>query len=186
MRRWWSALFASSNAALATLFVHHVLELVIERHESPTRFYVQHPWFLFTAVVSMMLSLGHIVLMIAPRCGATPRCINTPTARKRAKVMFFSLDGAWALLWVLQLTVQSLLPKEHRAYSLEAVAAMMVLYAAQAAFSVPLVYYLYVDCRTVDSAVPEAVCAAVPVPVPALVRVHTPVQWLPAHRNVAT
>ena len=55
----------------------------------------------------------------------------------------FGLDGAWAALWVLQLTVQAVLPDEHRAYDLDAVTVMMALYVAQALLTVPLVHYLF-------------------------------------------
>ena len=55
----------------------------------------------------------------------------------------FGLDGAWAALWVLQLTVQAVLPDEHRAYELDAVTVMMALYVAQALLTVPLVHYLF-------------------------------------------
>ena len=160
--------------ALAALFVYHLLELVIEQHETPGRFYVQHPWFLFTALVSVVLSLGHLALMVPPQC--MPLALSasdTPHARKRVEILFFSLDGAWALLWVLQCLVQALLPQENRAFSLEAVAAMMVLYALQAAFSAPLVYYLYVDWRSVGE--PDAP-AETDAPAPTAVR--TPVRWL--------
>ena len=55
----------------------------------------------------------------------------------------FGLDGAWAALWVLQLTGQAVLPDDHRAYDLDAVTVMMALYVAQALLTVPLVHYLF-------------------------------------------
>ena len=96
----------------------------------------------------------------------------------------FGLDGAWAALWVLQLTVQAVLPDEHRAYDLDAVTVMMALYVAQALLTVPLVHYLFRswvclvervvvvatgplpvlgDDEKVDATVPMAMPVAVPV-----------------------
>ena len=128
------------------MFIHHMLDMLLVRNQAPWPFYQQHPFFIFTAVVSLVLTAAHLLIFVVERTGVLQKAIP-PRKSREYQLVFFSLDGAWAVLWVLLLVVQALLPPEHRAYSLEEVAVMSVLYVLQAGVSVPLVYYLYEDCR---------------------------------------
>lgn len=138
-------MFAVPNLAIAAVILHHVLDLALVRHQSVWPFFLEHPWFLFTAAVTLGLSAGHLILFTVRACdSATSSPTNrTPEQYRRWDLCLFGLDGAWAAMWILQLAVQTALPEERRAYTLDAVEWMMGLYAVQVCLTVPLVIHLF-------------------------------------------
>ena len=142
------AAFAVPNAAVLVLVVHHVLDAVLVRHHAVWPFFEEHPWFLFTAAVTLTLTAAHVGVFAMIRCGTWPEKSSTRDRLERWDMCLFGLDGAWAGLWVLQLVVQLLLPREHRVYTADVVRILLALYSVQTCLTVPLVHYLFRDwCR---------------------------------------
>ncbi len=158
--------FAAPNLAVAAVLTHHVIDAAIAQRNTVWPFFQQHPWFLFTAAITLALCAAHVALFAArvwwrDGGGANPNDRHLRLLHRRLRqwdLCLFGLDGAWAALWVLQLTVQAALPAEHRAYQLDTVVVMMALYVVQALLTVPLVYYLF--CAYKDEVFHAAVGAA--------------------------
>jgi hypothetical protein len=162
--------FAVPNIVLAVLVAHHVIDAMMHGEGDgaasadgkPWAVFTEHPWFLFTAVVAVLLAVFHVLAYSVALLGARARDVwglrwlykllykivaGQLVARVRVDLFLLVLDGAWSVLWVLQLFVQVLLPREHRVYALATVYTMMALHFAQALLAAPLVARLYEDYR---------------------------------------
>lgn len=133
---WFRVLFALTNATFASVLVVEGVEVV--SRDRWWVFYTDHPWFIFTATVSVLLSLAQLAVA----------CFG----ETRHHLLFLSADGTWSVLWVVQLLVQALLPASHRAYTLQTVALMGGLYALQACTEAPVALALFEDYRALATA----------------------------------
>jgi hypothetical protein len=178
--------FAVPNIVLAVLVAHHVIDAMMHGEGDgaasadgkPWAVFTEHPWFLFTAVVAVLLAVFHVLAYSVALLGARARDVwglrwlykllykivaGQLVARVRVDLFLLVLDGAWSVLWVLQLFVQVLLPREHRVYALATVYTMMALHFAQALLAAPLVARLYEDYRELIAGVVH-VATAKPAP----------------------
>jgi hypothetical protein len=156
--------FAVPNIVVAVLVARHVIEAMMHGEGDgaasaagePWAVFTEHPWFLFTAVIAVLLAVFHVLVYSVALLGKRARDVwglralynivaGELVARVRVDLFLLVLDGAWSVLWVLQLFVQLLLPREHRVYALSTVYTMMTLYLAQALLAAPLVARLYED-----------------------------------------
>jgi hypothetical protein len=165
------------NIVVAVLVIHHVVEAMIVRR-SLWPFMVDHPWFLFTATVTLVLSGFHVVVYIVTLLGSRARTTwgfqtlypfvsGESMSQKRVELFLLVLDGEWSLLWVLQLFVQLLLPREHRVYATKTVYSLLALYGVQVLLAIPLVAKLYVDYETLIASLRCVPVSSAPVHPPA-------------------
>jgi len=138
----WRWLRLMPNMAAAVLLVHQIVDIAEAGTADMSQFFLQHPWYMFTAVVSITMTTVHVVLAITK---TRPCCSWTvvPLKHQKLELFFYSVDGAWGFLWVLQVVVQWLLPADHRAFTLGRTVTILLLYGTQSAIDVGCVYYLY-------------------------------------------
>lgn len=147
---YWRWLRLMPNVAAAVLLVHQIVDIAEAGTHDMSQFLWQHPWYMFTAVVSIMMTVTHLVLAVTktrPCCSWTLDHVK----HQKLELLFFSVDGAWGFLWVLQVVVQWMLPADHRAFTLGRTVVILLLYGTQAAIDIACVYYLYGEwCRSIS------------------------------------
>ena len=185
--------FAVPNIVIAVLVARHVIKAMMHGEGDgaasaagkPWAVFTEHPWFLFTAVIAVLLAVFHVLAYSVALLGARARDVwglrwlykivaGELVARVRVDLFLLVLDGAWSVLWVLQLFVQVLLPREHRVYALATVYTMMALHFVQALLAAPLIARLYEDYHELIAGVVHVQTAKPAKPAP-LARLRTPV-----------
>jgi len=147
----WRWLRMAPNIAMMVLLAQQAYDIADSGMSKIGTFLKDHPWYVFTAFVSFMLSGAHLVLFVTKiwkkkSCGCCRWDIHSMLHQKM-ELFFYSIDGSWGSLWVLQLVVQALLPKTHRAFTLSRISVVLVLYGLQIAVDSGCVYSAYDQWR---------------------------------------
>jgi len=137
------------GVALSVMWIHHIIELLVLRHHVSFKQFL-HPWFLFSATVSFVLFVFHMLvfLVLTFRVRWMSMYIGkylSPelSTYKEIEMFMMLLDMMWSVLWLLQLVVQLILSSRHRMYPYNAIFVMLGLYVFQIIISVPLCYLCY-------------------------------------------
>ena len=140
----WRWIRLLPNIAMAFLLVHHLVDIAEEGTKKMSAFLAQHPWYVFTSLVSVFLAVMHVFIHVVK----TKRCCKVePFKRRKIELLFYSVDGSWGFLWLMQVIVQWLLPEEHRAFSIGRTVAILALYGTQTLVDLLCVYYIFGEYR---------------------------------------
>jgi len=135
---------------LLILWLFHLSDL-IEHRVSAEEF--EHPWTIFSIVVSVFLFFFHTFVYIvltfhlydSKRFGFRWLFYCLPkqeASYHEYELTLVSLDLVWSICWLLQCASQAFIPKAHRLYPPEAIRAMMGLYVVQILLTLPILISL--------------------------------------------
>ena len=141
----WKWLQLVPNTAMIVVLLHQLVDVADSGTGKMWEFFKEHPWYVFTAVASVVLTSAHVFLFATKKMSTSWKI--KPIERKQLEILLYSVDGAWGFLWVLQVIVQQLLPEDHRAFQIGELVVILVLYAVQTALDAMSVYYLYYEWR---------------------------------------
>ena len=149
--RWIASL---PSIALAIVWCHHIVDLVVVERKELTLDNLKHPWFVFAAAVSLSLFLIHVLMLLLFTCKcyrfvAKTRLVRwfrqyVATVRYGHVELFLAMvDVTWSVLWLMQLMIQAMLTDRHRLYKLHIVRFLAILYVIQIIFTIPLCVHLH-------------------------------------------
>ena len=111
---WWQTVYNGANVVLMGFLVYHLVDSsALDKMDDEGHwglFFIHHPWYMVTALVTVCLALEHVAGV--RQCRARYCCVGGTTGEWGRRVH----ELGWATLWMVQMAVQLLLPREHRVY----------------------------------------------------------------------
>jgi len=133
--------FYTPGIALSILWIYHIVELVYShKHVSSSNVY--HPWYLFSASMSVFLFLFHLYVFLVVFL-KSKHLQFFQAGPEQYELFMMMLDLTWSVLWLLQLLVQLMFTHKHRLYSTTTILTMLGLYVFQIVIALPLFFTIF-------------------------------------------
>ena len=146
---------------LAYLAIYHLIHhLIVDPTEMWKKLF--HPWFILCFFMSSFLFLIHLSVAIVihwnfyekfglrAKSSFLKRLPNHLKTFKKMEFLISLVDINWAILWLLQLTVQYLLTPRHRLYPIKVIKTLSCLYLLHLFFAIPLTVIIFGEFEKVS------------------------------------